>query len=122
MEVDEISIPSPDVPGGLTFGPVTLEHAWEGPVDLKNELPVIITPRSRRFMGIRWYRETYRTRGVFHVTRDRIMLRPTAAVSIERATWWRRFGYWLLTWRSPRPLCARESSPTDRRGRPPSRE
>ena len=67
MEVNEITIPSLNCPGGQTFGPVTLEHAWEGLVDLKDELPVIITPRSLRFIGIGWYR----TRGVFTVTQDR---------------------------------------------------
>ena len=100
MEVNEITIPSPNFPGGQTFGPVTLELTWEGPVDLKDELPVIITPRSRRFMDIRWYPDVSRTRGVFTVTGDRIMLRPTAPVVIERATWWRRLGYWLLTGRT----------------------
>ena len=102
MEVDEITVPSPGVPGGLTFGPVTLETGWEDPVDFSDDLPVTMAPRCRRFLGIRWYRETYRTRGVFHVTRDRIMFRPTAPVAIERAASWRRFGYWLLMHGSPR--------------------
>ncbi len=44
MEVDEITVPSPDVPGGLTFGPVTLETVWEDPVDLSNELLVTMMP------------------------------------------------------------------------------
>ena len=69
MVVDEITVPSPDFPAGLTFGPVTLEDVREGALDLRHELPVTMTPRCRRFLGIRWYRETYRTRGVFHVTR-----------------------------------------------------
>jgi hypothetical protein len=33
MEVDEITVPSPDFPAGLTFGPVRLEDVWEGSVD-----------------------------------------------------------------------------------------
>ena len=102
MEVDEITVPSPDFPAGLTFGPVTLEDVWEGALDLRHEVPVTMTPRCRRFLGIRWYPEIYRARGVFHVTRDRITFRPTAPASIERATSWRRFGYWLLTRASPR--------------------
>ena len=114
MEVDEVTVPSPDVPAGLTFGPVTLEDVWEGPVDVRQELPVTMTPRCRRFLSIRWYRETYRTRGVFHLTRDRIMFRPTAPVSIEPATSWRRFGYWLLTCGSPRQRRAPTRSATNR--------
>jgi len=114
MEVDEITVPSPDVPGGLTFGPVTLETGWEDPVDLSNEPPVTMTPHCRRVLGIRWYRETYRTRGVFHVTRDRITLRPTAPVVVERAAWWRRCGYWLLTRGSPRRRGAPAHSATNR--------
>ena len=110
MEVDEITVPSPDCPAGLTFGPVTLEDVWEGSGDLSDELPIALTPRCRQFLGIRWYPETYRTRGVFSVTRDRIMLRPTAPVLIERATWWRRFGYWLLAHWRPRRQRAREHS------------
>ena len=102
LKVDEITVPSPDVPGGLTFGPVTLETGWDDPVDFSHELPVIMTPHCRGFLGIRWYRETYRTRGVFDVTRDRITLRPTAPVVVERAAWWRRCGYGLLTRWSPR--------------------
>ena len=83
MEFDEITISSPDFPGGQTFGPVTLEHTWEGPVDLNGELPVTMTRRARRFLGVPWCPEVYRTRGVFTVTGNRIMLRPTASVVIE---------------------------------------
>ena len=122
MEVNEITILSPTFLGGQTFGPVTLEPAWEGPVDLKDELPVIITPRGRRCMGIHWYPEMACTRGVFTVTGDRIIFRPTAPVVIERTTWWRRCGYRLLTFWSPRQPGTRESSPTDRRRRPDPRE
>lgn len=69
----------------------------------RDELPVTMTPRCRRFMGIRWYRERRIAHArVFHVTSDSIMFRPTAPVAIERATSWRRFGYWLLMHRSPR--------------------
>jgi hypothetical protein len=114
MEVDEITVPSPDFPAGLTFGPVTLEDVWEGALDLRHELPVTMTPRCRRFLGIRWYRETYRTRGVFHVTRDRITFRPTTPVSIDRAPSWRRFGYWLLMRGSPRRRRAPARSATNR--------
>ena len=97
MEVDEITIPSPDFPGGQTFGPVTLESPWEGPVDLNGELPVMFALQYCRFFGSSWYSQICHTRGVFDVTADRITLRPTAPVLIERAAWWRRFGYWLLT-------------------------
>lgn len=113
MEVDEITIPSPDFPGGQTFGPVTLdENAWEGPVDLKSELPVTFVPRRCRVFGIDWYRQVSRTRGIFSVTANRITLRPTAPVLIERAAWWRRCGYWMLT-RSHQPSRA----PADTRRR-----
>jgi hypothetical protein len=100
MEVDEITVPSAYVPGGLSFGPVTLESAWEGALDSRDELPVTLTPRCSLFLGIRWYPERYHTRGVFNVTRDHIAFRPTAHVSIERAGWWRRVGFRLLTWRA----------------------
>jgi len=113
MEVDEVTVPSSDVPGGLTFGPVTLEDVWEDSVDLSNELPVTMTPHCRRFLGIRWYTETYRARGVFYVTRDHITLRPVARIVIERATWWRRLGYWLLTRGSPGRKRAPAHSATD---------
>jgi hypothetical protein len=112
MEVDEIMIPSPDTPGGQTFGPVTLESTWDGPVDLKGELPVAFAPERCRFFGIGWYRQIYRTRGVFSVTANRITLRPTAPVLIERAAWWRRCGYWLLARRN-----RARSAPADARGR-----
>lgn len=112
MEVDEITIPSPDFPGGQTFGPVTLEDTEEGPVNLKAELPVTFALQHRRFFGISWYSQTCQTRGVFNVTADRIAFRPTAPVLIERAEWWRRFGYWLLTRRN-----RASSAPADSRGR-----
>jgi hypothetical protein len=110
MEFDEITISSPDFLGGQTFRPVTLEHAWEGPVDLNEALPVIMMRRSRRFLGVRWYPEVYRTRGVFNVTGNRIILRPTAPVVIERTGWWRRLGYWLVTCWRPRAHARREGS------------
>ena len=99
MEIDEITVPSTDVPGGLSFGPVTVEGAWEGALDTSDELPVTLTPRCCRFLGIRWYGERYHTRGVFSVTRDHIAFRPTAALAVERADWWRRVGFRVLSWR-----------------------
>jgi hypothetical protein len=110
MEVVEITVPSPDFPDGETFGPVTLEPVWEGPVDLDLELPVIMTPRRQRFLGVRWYPEVCRTRGVFAVAGDRIILKPTAPVVIARAAWWRRLGYWLLTRRLAHSVNHRERS------------
>ncbi|MBI3490933.1 MAG: hypothetical protein HY047_03955 [Acidobacteria bacterium] len=103
MEVDEITIPSPDFPGGQTFGPVTVEGMWEGPIDLNDELPVTFAPQRCRLFGIGWYSHICRTRGVFNVTADRITLRPTAPVASARAAWWRRLGYWLLTRRLTLP-------------------
>ena len=102
MEVDEITVPSPDVPGGLSFGPVTLDDAWVNRVDLKDELPVTLTPRCCRSLGVRWYPERYRTRGVFTVTRNHILFTPTAPVVVERAGWWRRIGYFILACGTPR--------------------
>jgi len=96
MEVDEITVLSPDFPGGLTFGPVTLESAWEGSPEVRDELAVRLTPRRLQFLGIYWYAERYRTRGVFTVADDHVHFRPTAGVSRERAAWWRRFGCRLL--------------------------
>lgn len=97
MEVDEITIPSPDFPNGQTFGPVTLERGHEGPVDPCRELPVTFAPQRRRRLGVDWYPQIYHARGVFNVNRNRITLALTdAPVVIERAIWWRRFGYWLL--------------------------
>ena len=96
MEVNEITIPSPDF-GSQTFGPVTVENMWKGPVDRKDEVPVAFALERCWFLGIVWYREMYRTRGVFQVMADQITLWPTAPVLVERAAWWRRFGYSLLT-------------------------
>ena len=115
MEFDEITISSPDFPGGQTFGPVTLEHTWEGPVDLNGKLPVTMTRRARRFLGVHWYPEVYRTRGVFTVTGHRIMLRPTASVVIERAAWWRRWGYGLVRCWRPRTRHGRQEGVFPRR-------
>jgi hypothetical protein len=94
MEVDEIMIPSPDTPGGQTFGPVTLESTWDGPVDLKGELPVAFAPERCRFFGIGWYRQIYRTRGVFSVTANRITLRLAARPSPFRSARTRRPARW----------------------------
>jgi hypothetical protein len=97
MEVDAITIPSPDFPNGETFGPVTLERGHEGPVDPRRELPVTFVLQRRRMFGVDWYSQICHARGVFSVVRDQITLTLTdAPVVIERATWWRRFGYWLL--------------------------
>ena len=97
MEVDEITIPSPDFPNGETFGPVTLERGHEGGVDPRRELPVTFALERRRILGIDWYPQTYHARGVFNVTRDRITLALTeASVVVERASLWRRCGFWLL--------------------------
>src|SRR5215510_13253386 len=101
MEVDEITVLSPVFPDGLTFGPVTLESAWDGRAEPRDELPVRLTVRRRRFLGIHWYAERYRTRGVFTVANDRVRFQPTADVALERAAWWRRVGCRLLErWRS----------------------
>jgi len=114
MEVDEVTVPSPDLPAGLSFGPVTLDSASDGTVNTRDELPVTLTPRCCQFLGIRWYLEQCRTRGVFHVRRDRIFFTPTAGVSITRAAWWRRTGYRLFTFLKPRMLRPREHAALDR--------
>jgi hypothetical protein len=94
VEVDEITIPSPDFPNGQTFGPVTLERGHEDP---GRELPVTFALQRRRRFGVDWYPQIYHARGVFNVNRNRITLALTdAPMVIERATWWRRFGFWLL--------------------------
>lgn len=83
VEVDEITIPSPDFPNG--------------PVDPCRELPVTFALQRRRRFGVDWYPRIYHARGVFNVNRDRITLALTdAPVVIKRATWWRRFGFWLF--------------------------
>lgn len=97
MEVDEVTIPSPDLREGHTFGPVTVESPWKGPLDPRDEVPVAFAPQFYRLLGIIWYAETHRTRGVFSVKGDQIALQPTAPTLVERAAWWRRAGYWLLT-------------------------
>ena len=112
MEVDEITIPSSNFPGGQTFGPVMLEDAWEGPIELDDELPVTFALQRCRLFGISWYPQICRTRGVFTVTADRITLRPTAPILSERAAWWRRVGYWLFA----RPARA-SRTPANARGR-----
>ena len=114
MEVAEITVPSPDVPEGLSFGPVTVDSAWDAAVEAHEELPVTLTPRSCQFLGIRWYAERYRTRGVFSVIRDRIVFKPTAPVVIDRAVWWRRLGYGLLTRCGPRRSRSRQHAAADR--------
>ena len=101
MEVDEITVPSPDFPGGLSFGPVTLDNGWVNGVDIRDELPVTLTPRCCRSLGVRWYRERYRTRGVFTVMRNHILFTPTAPVVVERAGWWRRLGYLIVACWTP---------------------
>ena len=56
MEIDEITIPSPDFPDGQTFGPATLhESAREGPVDPTRELAIRFVPQRCRVWGIDWY-------------------------------------------------------------------
>jgi hypothetical protein len=95
MTVAEMTIPSPDFPSGHTFGPVTIELT-DGAVDLDGELPVTFAPEMCVFLGVRWFPDTYRTRGVFAVRADQIIFRPTARVVAERAAWWRRAGYSLI--------------------------
>jgi len=114
MHVDEITIVSAAFPGGLTFGPVTLDRPWEGSVETRDELSVTLTPRCGQFLGIRWYLERYKARGVFIVMRDQVLFRPSAALLVERAAWWRRAGYLFLTCWSPRRLRVREHAATDR--------
>jgi hypothetical protein len=96
MLLDEITVTSQDLPEALSFGPVSLRTACEGPVDSRNELPVTLTPRCYQFLGIQWYRERYRTRGAFEVQRDQISFRPTEPILVERAALWRRLGFRLL--------------------------
>src|SRR5262249_27068966 len=92
-----ITVLSPVFPDGLTFGPVTLDSAWDGRAERSvDELPVRLIVRRRRFLGVQWYAERYRTKGVFTIADDRVRFRPTARVARERAAWWRRLGCWLL--------------------------
>ena len=114
MEVDEITVLYPDCPGGLTFGPVTVQTPYEDAAEARDELPVTLTPRRQRFLGILWYVERYRTRGVFTVARDHICFRPTASVLLERAAWWRRAGCRLLNYWRPRRHARREHTAPDR--------
>jgi hypothetical protein len=95
MRVAEMTIPSPDFPCGHTFGPVTIELADAG-IAADGELPVTFAAEMCRFLGIRWFPDVYRTRGVFAVRADQIIFRPTARVVAERAEWWRRAGYSLI--------------------------
>lgn len=95
MTVAEMTIPSPDFPSGHTFGPVTIELT-DGAVDSDGELPVTFSPEMCVFLGVRWFPDVYRSRGVFAVRADRIIFRPTARVRAERAEWWRRAGYSLI--------------------------
>jgi hypothetical protein len=97
MEVREVTVPLPDCPSGLSFGPVIFENVRESRAHVLDEVPVTLTPHCRRFLGIRWYRERYLTVGVFDVTRDTIRFHPTAPVVVEDAPWWRRLGFRLLT-------------------------
>jgi hypothetical protein len=96
MEVREVTIPFREFPENHTFGPVTVESSWIESADSSREVPVTFAPQRYRFLGIIWYAETYRTRGVFSVKADRITLQPTGPALVERATLWRRVGYWLL--------------------------
>jgi hypothetical protein len=96
MEVQEVTIPFREFPENHTFGPVTVESPWIESADSSREVPVTFAPRRYRFLGIIWYAETYRTRGVFSVKGDQIALQPTAPTFVERTAWWRRVGYWLL--------------------------
>ena len=96
VEVEEVSVPSPDFPDGQRFGPVTLEGGHGGPVDMQPELSVAFAIERRRVLGIDWYPGICHARGIFYVTRDRIRLRLTTPVTIDRAAWWRRFGFWVL--------------------------
>ena len=97
LEVDEITIPSPDFPKGHTFGPVLLVLG-STTVDSKLEVPVSFAFQRRKMFGIEWYPQICRVRGVFRVNRDRITLVLTdAPVVIERASFWRRIGSWLVT-------------------------
>jgi hypothetical protein len=105
LEIDEVSVPSPDFPNGQRFGPVTLESGRVGPIDVHSELPVTFAMRRRRVLGVDWYAGTCHARGVFTVRRDRISLVLTAPVVVDRAAWWRRFGYWVFA-RPPRTTTA----------------
>jgi hypothetical protein len=97
VQVDEITIPSPDFPDGQTFGPVTLAVERDVVRDSRFEVPVTFAARRRRVFGVDWYPHLYHARGVFSVVGDEITLALTEApIRIEPAAWWRRLGYWLL--------------------------
>ncbi len=112
VEVGEITIPSPDLPKGHTFGPVLLVFGSTS-VDSKLEVPVSFAFQRRRMFGIDWYPQICRARGVFRVNRDRITLVLTdGPIVVERASFWRRIGSWLVT-RSSRT----KTRPADAQGR-----
>ena len=96
VEVDEVTVPSPDFPDGQRFGPVTVESGRDDPFDTQSELPVAFAIQHRRLFGIDWYPGVCHARGIFNVTRNRIRLRLTTPVVVDRAAWWRRLGYWVL--------------------------
>src|SRR5437867_2415704 len=113
MQVDEVTVPSPDLPEGLSFGPVTLQSFGRGSFDNYDELPVMLTPHRYQCLGVTWYFERCRTRGVFDVKRDEILFTPTGPVLTERASWWRRAGYRLLSFLGQRAPRAREHAASD---------
>lgn len=122
MEVQEVTIPFREFRERHTFGPVTVESLWIGPVDSRSEVPVTFAPQLYRFLGIIWYAETHRTRGVFSVKGDQIALQPTAQILVERAAWWRRAGYWLLAQLDRKAVVRTlRSSPSDPAGVGPRR-
>jgi hypothetical protein len=97
VQVDEITIPSPDFPGGQTFGPVTLTTDLDVAVGQRLEVPVTFAPRRRRIFGIDWYPHLCHVRGAITVAGDQITLvLMDAQMQIQPAAWWRRLGYWLL--------------------------
>ena len=117
MEVERVIVASPNFLEGQTLGSVTVEYAWEGPVNLNDEVAVTLMSGCEYRFGVVWYSTICQTQGVLDVTADRIHLKPTAPIVFERAAWWRRLGYWLLM----RAGCRRAEVDTQRSVRSASR-
>ena len=96
MEIDEITIPSPDFPDGQSSGRRHLMRAQrKGRLTRPASCQSGLSHRCRVW-GIDWYPLISRTRGTISVAGNRITLRPTVPVLVERAVWWRCCGYWML--------------------------
>ena len=106
IEVETIEVEEPDhcpftIPfeGSFKF---SVSSTWNAPLPIGEQHEYELTLEHRKFLGIEWWPTRTRFTGVIKDWDGESMsVSSVSPIVVERAEWWRRLGYWIITLRVP---------------------